>query len=59
MNHVNKVRRRKQKNDKVKKSFILKAINSYEIIDTITIILETEYEVVEFERNKNEVKIVQ
>lgn len=47
---------RKQK--KLEKHFILKAENSYEIIDTITIILETEYEVVEFEKI-NEVKIVQ
>jgi hypothetical protein len=51
MNHVNKFKlKKKQKTEKLKRTYFYKAINSYEIIDTITIILESEYEIVELNK---------
>lgn len=56
MSYVNKIKaKRKQKNDKIKRNWgqyrpIYKAINSYEIIDTISVIVESEYEIVESEK---------
>ena len=57
MNHVNKIKiKKKHKNERIKRNWgqyrpFYKAINSaYEIIDTISVILESEYEIVESEK---------